>query len=193
MFFYWFVCTVLYFASRIAYKVRISGTENIPKEGAFILCCNHIHSYDPAMFAINIKRRLNFMAKKELFRKRPGRWFFSKMGAFPVDRKATDMTSYRKAMEVLKSGRGLLIFSQGTRMQELNIKGAKGGVALFAVKGRVPVIPAGITCEYNFRDEMYVRFGKPISLEEYYNKRLKTEEIEIIMEGIMSEVEKLLG
>ena len=190
--FYWFVCGILSIAARIVYRYEVSGAENIPKEGAFILCSNHIHSYDPAMLAIATTRQLRFMAKKELFNKGLRSKFFRAMGAFPVDREAAGMASYRDAMQTLSSGMGLVVFSQGTRMQKLNISGAKGGVALFGVKSKAPIIPAGITGSYRPFSKLTVRFGKVITLDDYYDQRLKSEMIESIMSGIMSEVEKLV-
>lgn len=189
---YRFACFILRFLFRIFYRVKISGTEHIPEEGAFILCSNHIHSFDPAVLAISMKRQLRFMAKKELFRNRILGKLFLAVGAFPVDREAADISSYRSAMQALKSGMGLLVFSQGTRMQKLNIKGAKGGVALFAVKSRAPIIPAGISGSYWAFSRLNVRFGPAITLDNYYDGRLKAEQIEEIMSEIMSEVEKLV-
>lgn len=190
--FYWTICTLLWIASKFVYRIKVSGTENIPDEGAFILCSNHIHSYDPAILAIHIKRQLRFMAKKELFDFKFKGAFFRAMGAFPVDRGAADMASYRNAMNELATGMGFLIFSQGTKMQTLDIKGAKGGAALFGIKSEVPVIPAGISGTYRAFSTINVRFGKAISLKEYYGMRLKTTQIDEIMSKIMAEVEKLV-
>lgn len=191
--FYRIVCFILSVMARIRYRIRISGVENLPEEGAFILCSNHIHSYDPAMLAVFVKRQMCFMAKKELFTNPIKAWFFSKMGAFPVDRGKADMASYRNAMKALKSGMGLVIFSQGTRMQALDINSAKGGVALFGVKAQVPVIPAGLRGTYRTFSTIDIRYGPAISLEKYYGGRLTAEQIDEIMTEIMSEVEKLVG
>jgi len=190
--FYWFTIFILKVLTHIVYRFRVSGTENIPHEGAFILCGNHIHSYDPAMIAIPHKRQLRFMAKKELFKGGAKTWFFRQMGAFPVDRGKADISSYRAAMSALKSGMGLVIFSQGTRMQELDINSAKGGVALFGVKAQVPIIPVGINGTYKFRSVLSIRYGSPISLEEYYGSKLKADQIDEIVTNVMKEIEKLV-
>jgi len=189
---YWIVRFIILIAARVVYRIKVSGTEHIPQDGAFILCSNHIHSYDPAMLAISMDRQLRFIAKKELFEKRLGNSFFRALGAFPVDREAADMASYRNAMQALSSGMGLLVFSQGTRMQKLNINSAKGGVALFGVKSKAPIIPAGISGSYRLFSTLNIHFGQAITLDDYYDQRLKTEQIEQIMAGIMSEVEKLV-
>lgn len=188
---FWIARFIILVAARVVYRIKVSGAENIPEKGAFILCSNHIHSYDPAMLAISIKRQMRFMAKKELFRTRIKGGFFRAVGAFPVDREATDISSYRNAMKALNSGMGLLIFSQGTRMQTLNIKNVKGGVALFGVKSKAPIIPAGISGSYRLFSTLNIRFGQPITLEDYEG-RLKAEQVEEIMNEIMAEVEKLV-
>jgi len=191
--FYWIMRFLVFTATRFVYRLKISGAENIPADGAFILCSNHIHSFDPAMLVVASKRRMRFMAKKEIFSNPIKGYLFRLMGAFPVDRQAADLTSYRNAMNVLKSGGGLLIFSQGTRMQQLDIKGAKGGVALFGVKAQVPIVPAGISGKYRVFSRLNVCVGKPIYLEEYYGARLQSEQIDEIMTVIMHEVEKLVS
>jgi len=145
------------------------------------------------MLAIFVERQMCFMAKKEIFSNPVKSWFFSKMGAFPVDRGKADIASYRNAMKALKSGMGLVIFSQGTRMQELDINCAKGGVALFGVKAKVPVIPAGLSGTYRTFSTINIRYGPAISLEKYYGSRLQAEQIDEIMAKIMSEVEKLVS
>ena len=189
---YWIVRFITLIGSLIFYRVNIEGAENIPEHGPFILCSNHIHSWDPAMLAISTKRQMRFMAKKELFSNPINNCFFRSVGAFPVDRSAADMASYRNAMNALKSGMGLLVFSQGTRMHTLNIKNVKGGVALFGVKSKAPIVPAGISGSYRIFSRLNIRIGKPITLGGY-DGRLKSEQIDEIMSGIMSEVEKLVA
>ncbi|MCL1999556.1 MAG: 1-acyl-sn-glycerol-3-phosphate acyltransferase [Turicibacter sp.] len=181
----------LWVASKFVYRVRVTGRENIPKNGAFILCSNHIHSYDPAMLAINIKRKLRFMAKKELFQPKLKGIFFRSLGAFPVNRGEADITSYRIAMKALSAEMGLVVFSQGTRLQELDVKGAKGGVALFAIKSKSPILPVGISGNYKLFGTININFGKIITVETE-TTRVKTEQIEQIMEQVMLEVQKLI-
>ncbi|MCL2399213.1 MAG: 1-acyl-sn-glycerol-3-phosphate acyltransferase [Defluviitaleaceae bacterium] len=189
---YWLVRFIAFCVFRVVYRIKVSGIENIPQEGAFILCSNHIHALDPVILATSIRRQLRIMAKKELFESRLLGGFLRAVGSFPVARNTADMSSYRNSIKSLKSGMGLLIFSQGTRLLELDIKNAKGGAALFAVKAKAPIIPAGIAGSYRFFSSLNIHFGKAIVLDQYYDEHLKTDQIETIMTGIMSEVEKLV-
>ena len=49
----------------IFYRIEVLGKENIPKEGAFILCGNHRSYLDAPMIVTNSKRKVRFMAKQE--------------------------------------------------------------------------------------------------------------------------------
>jgi len=174
---------------RLLYRFFITGKENFPENGAFIIASNHIHSFDPAVIAICTNRTLRFMAKKELFIKPWSRWFFSNIGAFPVDRGNTDMKSYRQAMDILKNGQGLLIFSQGTRMKEF--ENAKAGVAMFALKSGAPIIPVGVQGEYKFRSKITVNIGQPIYMDKYKGQKVKSELVDEVMEIVVKEITKL--
>jgi 1-acyl-sn-glycerol-3-phosphate acyltransferase len=51
------------------YRLKINGKENIPKEGAAIICPNHFSYADPLFVGISLSRNIKFMAKYELFKK----------------------------------------------------------------------------------------------------------------------------
>ncbi|MCL2388534.1 MAG: 1-acyl-sn-glycerol-3-phosphate acyltransferase [Defluviitaleaceae bacterium] len=176
--------------SHILYRFEISGPENIPKEGAFILCGNHISAFDPIALAAFSKRQLTFMAKKELFKFPPLGAFLRALGAFPVDRKATDMNAYRHTLKLLKDGNGFLIFSQGTRMKDFD--NAKAGVAVFALKSGAPIIPVGITGPFRFRRIIQIHIGEPFSMEDYQNQKVKSELIDKIMAELAERIKPLL-
>ena len=188
--FYRFIRRLVCILGNILYRLHITGTEHIPKEGAFILSGNHIHSYDAILLAIANKRQLYFMAKRELF-ERPffGR-FISKLGAFPVHRQGTDIKAYRITMAYLAEGKPVSIFSQGTRAAEFT--NAKGGVAVFALKAQVPIIPVGISGSYKFFSKMHIKFGPPMSVEAYKGQKVKTELVDTVMNELITRIESLL-
>ncbi|MCL2501188.1 MAG: 1-acyl-sn-glycerol-3-phosphate acyltransferase [Defluviitaleaceae bacterium] len=187
--FYWFAKGVLWFLFRLIFRMRIKGYEHIPKEGAFLLCGNHIHLFDgPAMLAFS-PRRLSLMAKKELFRKRFFAMVFRAAGVFPVDRKATDLEAYRYTMGALSDGKGVLIFSQGTRMKDF--ENAKSGVAMFALKSGAPIVPVGISGSYRIFSRVNITFGAPISMEPYAGRRVKSELLDEVMGAVIPAVSAL--
>ena len=74
------------------FRLQIEGTENIPKQGPFILCSNHRSVLDPFFMAVAVPRTIRFMAKSELFEDhgRFARWLLYVVGAFPVRRDKGD-------------------------------------------------------------------------------------------------------
>ena len=184
--FYRFFRGVAYVAAHILYSFEVTGMENIPEKGPYILCANHVSALDPVVIAIFMKRQPRIMGKKELFKNRFTNWFFRSLGAFPIDRQGTDMQAFRFTMDLLGRGHGLMIFSQGTRTKDFD--GAKSGVALFGLKSGAPIIPAGIMGSFRFRSKITIQVGKPISMEEYKGQKVKTELVDEVMGIVVKSV-----
>ena len=115
-------------------------TSKIPRQGAFILASNHVSNLDPVLLGICSVRRLNFMAKIELFKGLLG-FFLTQLGAFPVKRGESDLGAMREALKRLKAGRVILIFVEGTRRIGNEPSKAQAGVGFLAMKSRVPIVP----------------------------------------------------
>lgn len=177
---------------KIMFKVTVVGKEHVPQNGSGVLCCNHISNYDPLTMAIYLDRLPRFIAKKELFQNKIFGAFLRNVKAFPVDRQAAmDMKAFKTAIHVLKDGELLGIFAEGTRVKEGEAKAAKAGVAMFALKGNAPVIPVAISGTYQFRSEVRIEFGEPMTLEEYRGSRITTETMTEITDQIMSKVQEM--
>ena len=69
------------------FRLQIEGTENIPKQGSFILCSNHRSVLDPFFMAVAVPRTIRFMAKSELFADhgRFARWLLYPLAHFPSE------------------------------------------------------------------------------------------------------------
>lgn len=165
-FIYWLVTKFMHFWYKLWFGARISGTENIPTEGAFVFCGNHISAHDPVFVASYSKRKLKFMAKKELFVP-VFRGFLKKMGGISVDRGNNDIGAVKASLRVLKNGEPLLIFPQGTRSKDVKEEDFKGGAAFLAIKAGVPIIPFAICGQFKFRKKIELKIGKPIETAAY--------------------------
>ena len=106
------------------YNPKITGKENIPKEGRFIIVGNHINIMDQCNVVISTKRDLHYMAKKEYFDNKKVEWFFKSAGCIPVDRSKKDNSATSSAIDVLEQDEALGIFPEGTRngLKEERIK-----------------------------------------------------------------------
>ena len=166
------VLTPIYAALRPA---RVEGAENVPDEGGFILCSNHVSARDPIYLALRLKKRqLHFMAKAELFRVKPLGALIRALGAFPVDRHNSDLNAIRTALKLLNDGHGLAIFPQGTRSRDNSPTPMLNGVSMIALRAGKPVIPAYIGGPYRLFRRTAVRFGKPVDLSEF-GRRMDSE------------------
>mgnify|MGYP000551935538 CR=1 FL=1 len=56
--------------SVIVFRVKLVGKENVPKEGAYIMCANHQSNWDAPILVSSTKRKMHVMAKEELFKNR---------------------------------------------------------------------------------------------------------------------------
>lgn len=131
----------------ILLDMKISGTENFPKEGAFLVTPNHISDFDPvviAYFMLNQGIPLRFMAKAELFKVPVLKSFFRNIKMIPVHRNSEDpAAALEAAREALRDGEAVGIYPEGTLTRDPRIwpMKAKTGAARLALDTGVPVIP----------------------------------------------------
>lgn len=193
MFVYRFTKIVIRFAMSLLFRIRIYGRENIPESGAAIVCSNHISVLDPVIMGPLIKRKVHYMAKEELFNNPFLRWYFPKMGTFPVKRGATDVMAIKTAMNILKQGNVFGIFIEGTRSRSGEARDPKHGTALLAIKTKAPVIPVKIQGEFKPFSKITINIGKPIYLDNWFGKKVTNDELTQISLMIMNEIDSLIS
>ena len=159
---------------KTVFGLQVFDKKNIPKKGGFILASNHTSYLDPIVLGAACPRKLNFMAKQELFSHPLFSWYFSQLKAFPVKRNAIDLSALKEAIRRIKNGGGLLLFPEGRRMSDGASAEAHGGVGFLAVKLDVPVIPAFVRgteaampkgTKFIRPGRISVRFGRQIFVE----------------------------
>lgn len=125
-------------------RCRVKGRENIPGHGPLLVAANHLSLADPPLLGVNLRRKVMFMAKKELFRFRVIAYFIASFGAFPVDRKQLNRQALRQARQILADGLALVMFPEGTRSHSGRLRPAFSGPALIAIRSGAPILPVGI-------------------------------------------------
>ena len=163
---YKFACFVVRWYYRIFFFARIKGLENMPKEGGFAFCGNHKSNNDAPLVASLVKTKMNFLAKKEACDVPVIGAFLKKVGAIPIDRDKKDIAAIKESLRVMKSGMGLMVYPQGTRMKKITPESVKPGILSMAHKAGVPVIPFGIAGKFHLWSGVHVNIGKPITVEE---------------------------
>lgn len=129
---------------RVWFRTRISGREHIPAAGPAIVAPNHKSFLDAFFVGIATHRRVRFMVKSELF-KGPLRWLFLRLGAFPVRRGEADAQALETARTILEQGGLLVVFPEGTRIEDAHALGAPHhGAGRLALQTGAPIVPAAI-------------------------------------------------
>lgn len=154
--------------NKTMFRVTFVGREHVPKDGGFILASNHIHFLDPLIIAGSRARVMHFMAKEELFRNPVAAYFLTRFNAFPIKRGTSDKSSLAYAIQMVREGKVLGIFPEGTRSPDYRPGAPKAGVALIARHAHADVLPVSIYSEQKakFGTEITVRFGEMIPYEE---------------------------
>ncbi len=126
--------------------VRYHGAEKLrDREAPFVLIANHVHALDPLILAYPIKKQqCFFLAKKELAKNGLAHRLLRNLHCIFVDRHSTDMEAMRNCMKVLRGGKVLVIFPEGTRHHEGQMEQIENGTSLIVMRGKAPVIPVYI-------------------------------------------------
>ena len=76
----------IFYNSKGLFRVKVIGHSNIPKKGGVIIASNHVSYLDPPFVGCVISRRVNYMARDDLFRNPVFAWILRKWKSFPVKR-----------------------------------------------------------------------------------------------------------
>jgi 1-acyl-sn-glycerol-3-phosphate acyltransferase len=143
MAFYTFVRWIVAGGSRVLWRVRVRGLENVP-EGGCVLAPSHRSMMDIPFIAWVTPRRIRYMGKAPLFRIPVLSSLFRVLGGFPVERDGSDRKALREAMAMLEAGEPLLVYPEGTRQNGPKIQPLEPGAAYLALRTGVPIVPVGI-------------------------------------------------
>ncbi|APH04580.1 lysophospholipid acyltransferase family protein [Bacillus weihaiensis] len=171
------------------YRIKVEGLEHFPKEGAVLLCTNHISNLDPPVVGVTSPRKVLFMAKAELFDVPVLKNLLKNFGTFPVKRGGGDREALRAGLKVLKEGNVLGLFPEGTRSKDGQLGKGLPGAGFFALRSNAAVVPCAIKGPYKSFQSLKVVYGKPLEMEKYRQEKISPEEMTAI---IMNEIDKLL-
>ncbi|HEX8487568.1 MAG TPA: lysophospholipid acyltransferase family protein [Propionibacteriaceae bacterium] len=207
---YWFFKLVLVRPGlRVLMRPWIEGAENIPATGPAILVSNHLSAGDTFLLPALIRRRLTFPAKAELFEGRTLRgrfvgWWLTGVGMVPMDRSGgrASASSMSTVLDVLRQGKLLGIFPEGTRSVDGRLYKGKTGVARLVLSAGVPVIPVGLVNTQFVPSKLAgiplmrrpgIRFGRPMDFSRYAASGNDRDVLRWVTDEIMNAVMELSG
>ncbi|MDD4111239.1 MAG: lysophospholipid acyltransferase family protein [Clostridia bacterium] len=166
---------ILYVFLWIMYPTIYKGKKNIPK-GKVIFISNHTSNADPIIVEMSAWKEKFYLVKKELYKNKFIGGFWKRMNTIPIDRGKTDLSAIKAALKVLNRGKSLVIFPEGTRNKTGEELGAvKSGAAMLAIKAKSPIVPIWIKKKPRLFCPNSLRYGKPFTLEQFYDKKLDSE------------------
>ncbi len=175
---------------RALWRVRVYGSERVPRTGALIIACNHVSLLDPPILGAFCPRKIQYMAKRELFEIPLFGSMIRALGAYPVDREGSATGAIKRSIEVLNAGGAVGIFPEGGRNPRGEVQ-ARNGVALLASLGHAPVLPAAIVGSGAAKrfGRMEVVFGEPLQLDA--SRKATRDDLENFTQSVMREIRAL--
>lgn len=183
----------------------VEGLEHAPREGPYILVSNHSSNFDPPFIGAAIGhhtgRVIHFMAKDEISHWPLVGWLARSSGVFFVRRGEVDRSAQRVALGHLAAGRPIGLFPEGTRARDGQLRQARHGAALIAIRSGVPLLPVGITgsgrifpgrSRWPHRGRVDIRIGPVFTLPHRPEGHLDREVLSDGTERIMGEIAALL-
>ena len=193
----------------LLFRPHVTGRENVPATGAFILASNHLSFIDSMVIPLMAPRKVGYLAKAEYFTT-PGfggwwsRVLFTALGALPVHRGThrAAQEALDTAMSVLNEGGGFGIYPEGTRSKDGKLARGKTGVAWLALTADCPVVPVGIIgtdliqpvgARWPRLHRFTEHFGKPLTFPEYRGKAGNNRARREVTDRIMNAIAELSG
>ena len=196
---------------RLLYKVEVTGKENLPKSGGYVLAANHVTQLDALavayMMYFRLHRAPHFLAKEGLFNTPIVGPVLLACGQIPVFRSGRKNSDpMESAYEVLNAGHVIGIFPEGTLTREPDqwpMRGKTGAIRI-ALETGVPIVPVGqwgtekVMGTYSSKiipkpwHKVRMIIGKPIDVSALKGKKISTEELVQLSDQVMVEITKLV-
>lgn len=182
-------------------KVEIEGLEHVPASGGYILAANHLGRSDSALLYYFIDRKDLIMPVAEKYK---DHWLFGplvrSLGGFFINRFDADLQAIREVLKRLAAGGVFVIAPEGTRSKTEQLQQGHSGIAYFANKSKLPVLPIAITGTEDRlmvanlkkfkRSLIKVRAGEPFYLTDF--KATDTQALENATTEVMCRIAAML-
>jgi long-chain acyl-CoA synthetase len=149
---------------RALFRYETTGVENLPREGPFLICPNHLSYLDGlavlAGLPYSLVRRVFFVGASEFFTSLPMRVVAWVANIIPVDPDANLLRAMKVGAYGLRTGRILCIFPEGARSFDGHLGEFKKGATILASEIGAPMIPTAIRGTY----EVWQRDSRRIHL-----------------------------
>jgi long-chain acyl-CoA synthetase len=134
--------------TRFLVRFRVTGLENLPQKGAFLICPNHESYLDPFFLVSSLPyslfRKLFFVGASEYFATSLRAKAARLMHLVPVDPDTNLLRAMQAGAFGLRHDMVLVLFPEGERSIDAEVKKFKKGAAILSTHLQAPIIPVAI-------------------------------------------------
>ena len=181
-------------------KVEVKGLSNIDMTESYIYMANHQSNFDIPVLLASLPVQFKWLAKAELFRIPLFGYAMRRLGYISIDRsgRRSALASLKKVAKTIKNGVSVIIFPEGTRSRDGNIKPFKNGGFVIAIDAGVPIVPVIIhgTWPIMSKNRLHIKPGnvileiqKPIE-SSFYTRKTKNDLLKKVRKVICESYEK---
>lgn len=173
---YRIVYSLARFFFKICFRLKIYGVEHF-RRGAAIIVSNHTSFYDPPVLSISCPEEVHFLARASLFDVPLLGRLIRVLNSHPIEKGASDVQTFRLMIQLLEEGKKLIVFPEGVRSTDGEMKPLERGFAFLVQKSKCRIVPAYIQGAFEawprkkrlpkIFGKMSVVFGSPIEWEEF--------------------------
>lgn len=180
----------------LLYRHKVYGKAHI-RPGGGLIASNHASFLDPQLIGISCPEPIHFLARDTLFRFAPFGWLIRKLNTHPVSRGKGNLNTLKSAMEIVQSGKKVVIFPEGRRSPDGELQKGQLGVGMLVQRTRCLVFPVYVHGAYAIwsKEQKLPKlwgktacvFGSPIeyqTIESQDRKEAQAEVVQKLMESI---------
>ncbi|UMB54252.1 lysophospholipid acyltransferase family protein [Lutibacter sp. A64] len=189
-------------------KIKVFGTENIPKEGAIIFIGNHQNALiDAILIPTTTSRNIHFLTRASVFKTKIVDKILRSLNLIPVYRlrdgkenMEKNIAVFNQCFEYLKAKKAIQIFAEGEHHLFRRILPLKKGFARIILGTlqkypdlEIKIVPVGINYDshLNFPSSVSIYYGKPILANPYFNVENPDITFKHIINKVSSELKQL--
>lgn len=187
---------------RVFLRYRTQGVEHVPAAGGVLLAANHASYADIPLLGCGVRRRLFYLGRANLFPYPPVGRMLRWLGWIPLKTERWDRQAFGSAVELLKAGKAVVIFPEGTRTTDGTLQPGKPGIGRLVAQAQCPVVPVYLRGTYQVlpmgaswlrRYPVEVSFGESMDFQEECRQYQGKELYQRISETVMARIAELRG
>ena len=187
---------------RACLSYRTRGVEHVPATGGVLLAANHASYADIPLLGCGVRRRLFYLGRANLFSWPLAGPILRWLGWIPLKTERLDRQAFHTAAELLKAGKAVVIFPEGTRTPDGALQTGKPGIGRLVAQAQCPVVPVYLRGTYEVlpmgaswlrRHPVEVSFGESMDFQEDCRQYQGKELYQRISDTVMARIAELRG